>query len=297
MQKLLFLVGLVVFPITAVTENLLINPGFDEAPWDTSWTIDTSSSSTEGAGASVDASPDTCCHSFPRSCKLFATAGAGYHFDYPRSASAGARVFQEITPVINCTCMVYFKNGGDRYGQASFRASWSVDIFVKINNEWVSQWSTSGNNLIWTKWGKIFGASDRVSGIKFCASTRAGSGDISDAGAYVWFWIDDAYISGTEVGMEEEERNKPFKFEVSPNPFRNSVFIRYSLGSGERESPQITIYDLSGKVIKETLNLNDEANQVIWDGKDKSGKSVATGVYFVRFKISGRKFLRKIIKL
>ena len=232
MQKLLFLIGLVVFPITTIAENLLINPGFDETPWDTGWTVDTGSSSTEGAGASVDASPDTRCHSSPRSCELYAGAAVCYHLDYSRSASAGACVFQEIPPVINCTCRVYFKNKYWKSGLSLHRAGWSVDVFVKINNEWASQWSTSEANLIWAEWEKIYGASDTVSGIKFCASAWASISDISNASGYAWFWIDDIYISGTEVGVEERtpkpELQKP-RLAIYPNPFKEFTVISYQI--------------------------------------------------------------------
>jgi flagellar hook assembly protein FlgD len=38
-------------------------------------------------------------------------------------------------------------------------------------------------------------------------------------------------------------------------------------------------------------------HELVWDGRDTDGRSVATGVYFVRLMAGSREFTRKIVML
>ncbi len=293
MKKLLSFI-LLCIPLYAWGDNLIFNPSFDMTPWDTGWTIDTSSSSTEGAGASVDASSDTLCNSSPRSCKLFACAGVGYHLDYPRSASARACIYQEITPVTNCECRVYFKNGSDYGGISGNTAICYARIFVKVNNRWVEETSTFyPSTPIWTKWKKIYGTSETVSGIKFCVLTQASSDGIRDESAYVWFWVDDVYIGEQQAIEEENSKSKNQKLkletEISPNPFIQSTTIKYHLPTKSKVS--LEIYDITGRTVKTLVNEEKEAGSY---NISFSAKELSAGIYFAKLVVDDVKKTKKL---
>jgi FG-GAP repeat/FG-GAP-like repeat/FlgD Ig-like domain len=66
-----------------------------------------------------------------------------------------------------------------------------------------------------------------------------------------------------------------------PNPFNPSTKIRFDLAVPGTVS--LTVYDAAGKHVKTLLNrtqLGMGQHQAVWLGKDQSGRSVATGVYF-----------------
>jgi hypothetical protein len=67
-----------------------------------------------------------------------------------------------------------------------------------------------------------------------------------------------------------------------PNPSIGSVSLRYAIPSGE--IPSLRIYDVSGRHIRTlvTESRSSAEQQLLWDGKDDQGRSVASGTYFVR---------------
>ncbi|MBU2506762.1 MAG: T9SS type A sorting domain-containing protein [Bacteroidetes bacterium] len=69
-----------------------------------------------------------------------------------------------------------------------------------------------------------------------------------------------------------------------PNPFNPNTTISYSLPFNS--NVQLTIYDITGKVVKEFI-IDDQAagyQNVVWHGINRNGVLVSSGVYFYRFK-------------
>ncbi len=100
-----------------------------------------------------------------------------------------------------------------------------------------------------------------------------------------------------EPGVEETAQLKPTplpKITVSPNPFNNSVTIRFFLGqstSAGTKNMELKIYDVSGKLIKE-FNLK---SSMVWNGCDDSGKQLPNGVYFLRFETEDHNIVEKLL--
>ena len=70
-----------------------------------------------------------------------------------------------------------------------------------------------------------------------------------------------------------------------PNPFNPNTTIEFSLPKSERVS--IAVYDLSGRHIKTLVNnrtLSAGKHYVQWDGTDKRGNQVPSGMYFYQFR-------------
>jgi hypothetical protein len=70
---------------------------------------------------------------------------------------------------------------------------------------------------------------------------------------------------------------------VSPNPFNRSTTVRYSLTADEQV--RLSVYDARGTLVRTLENDMMPAghHQTLWDGRDRSNRPVAAGIYFVRF--------------
>ncbi len=68
-----------------------------------------------------------------------------------------------------------------------------------------------------------------------------------------------------------------------PNPFNPSTSIEFTVR--DRTRVTLSVYDVSGKLVRTLLNegrLPGEVHQVTWDGRNDTGQSVSSGVYFYR---------------
>ncbi len=69
---------------------------------------------------------------------------------------------------------------------------------------------------------------------------------------------------------------------ASPNPFNPATTIAFELASPGQIS--ITVYDVSGRMIRNLVNghLPAGMHEVTWNGRDRNGATVVSGVYFYR---------------
>jgi hypothetical protein len=88
-----------------------------------------------------------------------------------------------------------------------------------------------------------------------------------------------------------------FRVDSYPNPFNPSVTIDISLNVGAQVD--LSIYDVSGRCIKTMAHERLPAGPHIytWDGRDTSGTSVASGVYFAILKADDKQAGRKLVLL
>ncbi len=68
-----------------------------------------------------------------------------------------------------------------------------------------------------------------------------------------------------------------------PNPFNPSTTIKFSLAT--RDHVSLTVYNILGQEVVKLVNgeRNRGENSVFWNGRDSSGVSVSSGIYFYRF--------------
>ncbi len=68
-----------------------------------------------------------------------------------------------------------------------------------------------------------------------------------------------------------------------PNPFNPTTNIKFSLKADSKVT--LNIYNIRGQKVKTLINDNMEAgyHTIVWNGRDDSGKSVSSGVYFNNF--------------
>jgi len=79
-----------------------------------------------------------------------------------------------------------------------------------------------------------------------------------------------------------------------PNPFNPETVIRFQLPIAGHVA--IKIFNILGREIRTLANANYEAgyHRVHWDGKDKNGKPVASGVYFYQLQAGSFSQVRKM---
>jgi hypothetical protein len=82
-----------------------------------------------------------------------------------------------------------------------------------------------------------------------------------------------------------------------PNPFNPETRISFALSSASRTV--IHIYNIKGEKIRTLVNEQLDAghHSVIWSGKDDNGRSVASGIYFYKFKTDNFSKTKKMLLL
>ncbi|MCP4567700.1 MAG: T9SS type A sorting domain-containing protein [FCB group bacterium] len=90
----------------------------------------------------------------------------------------------------------------------------------------------------------------------------------------------------------------PHHFELRqnyPNPFNPLTTIGFSLDRSEHVS--LTVYNILGRVVDVLLDELSMAgeHEVVWDGTDRYGSTVASGIYFYRLIAADRTETRKMV--
>jgi alpha-N-arabinofuranosidase len=83
----------------------------------------------------------------------------------------------------------------------------------------------------------------------------------------------------------------------SPNPFTTSTTITFDIP--ESDQVLLRIIDPSGRVVSTLENriLEEGSHKIIWHGKDDSGSSVKSGIYFYELQTSSYHAIRKMVLL
>ncbi len=85
-------------------------------------------------------------------------------------------------------------------------------------------------------------------------------------------------------------------FTFCPNPFNQFLFIKIDLLHKEKVSAKI--YSIQGKLVNTLINENKSPGkyEIIWDGKDKNGKEVNSGLYLIRLQL-GRNIQTRSVEI
>lgn len=101
---------------------------------------------------------------------------------------------------------------------------------------------------------------------------------------------------GSTSSSSDEINQTEISMSNYPNPFNPETTISYQINDLDLwEKPQIEIYNIKGELVKSYPELNPEKGSVIWNGKDQSGISVSSGVYFYKLKVGSSSYLHKMI--
>jgi flagellar hook assembly protein FlgD len=80
-----------------------------------------------------------------------------------------------------------------------------------------------------------------------------------------------------------------------PNPFNPATEIKFAVAGPGRVV--LRIYDIVGRPVRTLLDDTKERgyHAVVWDGRDDSGRPVASGVYFYSIQAPGCEERKKMV--
>ncbi|MDZ7346533.1 MAG: T9SS type A sorting domain-containing protein [candidate division KSB1 bacterium] len=80
-----------------------------------------------------------------------------------------------------------------------------------------------------------------------------------------------------------------------PNPFNAQTLIRFDLP--EAVETELAVYDARGRLVTALMSgiVPAGSHEVVWDGRDAAGNSLASGVYYCRLKTAEQTMLQKMI--
>ncbi len=109
------------------------------------------------------------------------------------------------------------------------------------------------------------------------------------------------WIIGELVGIDDGELppDAVLMDGVWPNPFNPSTSIRFTLGEGSARQVELGIYDAKGRRLAQLLNGSMEPGSYVtsWDGRNESGQTMPSGVYFARLRVDDRVESKKMTLL
>jgi hypothetical protein len=103
------------------------------------------------------------------------------------------------------------------------------------------------------------------------------------------------------TGLTEDLANlnqlKPVLLLLS-NPSHQIVWIKFQIAGKSKVS--LSVFDISGRFICNIFDTKDQNVEpgiytIRWNGKDNSGRRVASGIYFYRLKTEGFEITKKSI--
>ena len=182
----------------------------------------------------------------------------------------------------------YLNNAGSNPGSDAFVAYVSSDA----GSTWVQMDSTTVSNNSWVSLQHDIGSLiTPTSQTRFMfKASDFGGGSIVEA------LIDDVEILGTGAVVSVPDQNQPARMlPATPNPFRHSTAVRFSLEQKGRV--RVDVFSLAGRKVA-TLHdgvLPSGSHMVPWEGRNDRGQDVAGGVYFIRLSHENGSSRQKVI--
>ncbi|HDO06436.1 MAG TPA: T9SS type A sorting domain-containing protein, partial [Bacteroidetes bacterium] len=105
------------------------------------------------------------------------------------------------------------------------------------------------------------------------------------------------YYSKMDMMTGNIKIHTPFnKLKLFPNPFKNNLTISFELKFNGKF--QLKIYTIQGKLINTLIDENNAPGryQIMWNGTDKNGKEVNSGLYLIRLQ-AGRQVMTRSVEI
>ena len=125
---------------------------------------------------------------------------------------------------------------------------------------------------------------------------RAGGGAAGARGLRIASVADVSLAGDAAVAMEALPAHVLEGIErITPNPSRGSVTIVFAVERAE--GARLRILDVGGREVFASVPAGAGSNRLLWDGRDSSGRPVASGVYFVELAAATGVFREKVVLL
>ncbi|KAA3598051.1 MAG: T9SS C-terminal target domain-containing protein [Calditrichaeota bacterium] len=109
--------------------------------------------------------------------------------------------------------------------------------------------------------------------------------------------IQSVLVNAEIVTDSEENSNEIKDFHLSqnyPNPFNPSTVINYKLAFNNKG--KLTIFNILGEEVK-SWKLSSNSGEIVWNGVDKFGKPVSSGIYFYKLVSDKNSITKKMLLL
>jgi hypothetical protein len=105
---------------------------------------------------------------------------------------------------------------------------------------------------------------------------------------------------GATTGVPENETaGSPARvaLRASPNPFRRATGLQFDVA--QTGAVRLRIFDVEGRQVTTLVNgiMESGRHNVLWDGRDQSGRVLASGIYYARLETDAEAVARKILLL
>jgi hypothetical protein len=107
----------------------------------------------------------------------------------------------------------------------------------------------------------------------------------------------------TDVAEDRPEPEAPTRLAFAssiPNPFAVSTTITYGIPAGaDNARVTLKVYDITGRLVRTLVNSSRPSglHHVTWDGRDRKGRRVASGIYFCRLATGRQAVTERIVLL
>ena len=81
-----------------------------------------------------------------------------------------------------------------------------------------------------------------------------------------------------------------------PNPFNPSTIIPFTVAAEHRSHVRLDVFNMAGQHVRQllTADLAPGRHELVWDGLDRSGRQVSSGVYLYRIETAGMMQVRRM---
>ena len=118
--------------------------------------------------------------------------------------------------------------------------------------------------------------------------------DLDSAGrGYEVYFKRGEYESGGIISKDSKETSPQF-FHIYPNPSYSAVRCDSRVLDDERCI--VEVFDIQGRKVWSCI-YDKAPVEVVWDGRDKEGKEVRSGVYFIRLRTGKNNYQQKVVLL
>ena len=123
--------------------------------------------------------------------------------------------------------------------------------------------------------------------------------DGNDCG--IGWWVDDFEVVHETITAVDETPGlaaAAVLAPANPNPFNPATTLKYRVPAGAR-SVRLDVMDPRGRLVRSLVTENPGAGwqSARWDGRDRSGRLAASGLYFARLVVDGAVHVQKMALL
>jgi hypothetical protein len=129
-----------------------------------------------------------------------------------------------------------------------------------------------------------------TSGMYLIAVWKRGLSELFKNGVYNLF-VEGGVVDAPEVPLVTTTTLR----DASPNPFNPRTTIHFDLA--QAGPVDLSIYDLRGALVRQLADgrhYEPGNHGIVWDGTDRSGRTVASGTYFVLMEAGGVRYQKKV---